>query len=94
YGDEQYPKFVVIRNMVPAADFHHAVQDAWAAPNCAFELDFSHLPDRSVLDDHGPCAQDAMGDYYPVAVWCDKSTFIHGGWQACMKNAERKGEGR
>jgi len=26
-----------------------------------------------------------MGDYYPVAAWCDKSTFVHGGWQACIE---------
>lgn len=88
YGDEQYPKFVVIRNMVPAPDFHHAVQDAWAAPNCAFEFSLDAPPNRTVLDEKGPYCQEAMGDYYPVAVWCDKSTFIHGGWQACM---ERKG---
>jgi hypothetical protein len=31
YGDEQYPKFVLFRNMLPAADFHHAIQDAWPA---------------------------------------------------------------
>jgi hypothetical protein len=26
-----------------------------------------------------------MKEYYPDAVWCDRSTFIHGGWQACIK---------
>ena len=84
YGDEQYPKFVIIRNMLPADGFSNAVQDAW--PNCAFNLSFSKPPDRSAIDDEGPCAQDAMGDYYPVAVWCDKSTFIAGGVRACLKH--------
>ncbi len=83
YGDEQYPKFVVIRNMLPADGFSNAVQDAW--PKCAFNLSFSSPPDRGAIDDEGPCAQDAMGDYYPVAVWCDKSAFITGGVRACLK---------
>jgi hypothetical protein len=83
WGDEQYPKLVVFRNMLPASNFHHAVQDAWAY--CGVDFDFTHIPDRSALDEKGPCSQNKMGDYYPVAVWCDKSTFIHGGWQACIK---------
>lgn len=86
YGDEQYPKFVVFRNMLPATDFHYAIQNAWAA-GCTFDLAFPNLPDRKALDDQGPCAQQVMGDYYPVAVWCDKSTFVHGGWQACVNGA-------
>ena len=88
YGDEQYPKFVVIRNMVPAPDFPYAIQNVWAAPPnhyCTFDLSFTNLPKREDLDEKGPCAKELMGDYYPDAVWCDKSTFIHGGWQACMK---------
>lgn len=84
YGDEQYPKFLVVRNMLPATDFPYAIQDAWEA-GCTFDLAFPDLPDRKALDDQGPCAQEVMGDYYPVAVWCDKSTFVHGGWQACIK---------
>lgn len=84
YGDEQYPKFVVFRNMLPATDFPYAIQDAWEA-GCTFDLVFPNLPDRKALDEQGPCAQQVMGDYYPEAVWCDKSTFVHGGWQACIK---------
>ncbi|MFA5924116.1 MAG: hypothetical protein WC856_22965 [Methylococcaceae bacterium] len=84
YGDEQYPKFVLFRNMLPATDFPYAIQNAWEA-GCTFDLSFSDLPDREDLDKAGQCAQPVMGDYYPVAVWCDKSTFVHGGWQACMK---------
>ncbi len=90
YGDEQYPKLVVFRNMLPSSNFHNAVQDAW--PYCGVDFDFTHIPERGALDDMGPCSQKHMGDYYPVAVWCDKSTFIHGGWQACMKNAQTEGQ--
>ena len=87
YGDEQYPKFVVLRNMLPAADFPYAVQNVWATKDhdCTFNLSFPDVPDRSAIDDKGPCAQGVMGDYYPVAAWCDKSTFIHGGWRACLQ---------
>lgn len=87
YGDEQYPKFVVYRNMLPAADFHHAIQDVWnyKSNSCTFELNFPDLPNRKALDDKGPCAKAIMGDYYPDAFWCDKSTFVHGGWRACAR---------
>jgi hypothetical protein len=91
YGDEQYPKFVLYRNMLPAADFHLAIQDVWnyeynSTPNwCTFELNFPGIPTRTALDDKGPCTKAIMGDYYPDAFWCDKSTFVHGGWQACAK---------
>ncbi len=89
WGDEQYPKFVVIRNMVPAPDFPYAIQKVWDWENhrCTFNLSFQNLPTREDLDKKGPCAQDLMGDYYPVAVWCDKSKFLAGGWQACIKDA-------
>jgi hypothetical protein len=87
YGDEQYPKFVVFRNMLPAPDFPYSVQKAWEYRDheCTFEFDFRSLPERRVLDNSGQCVKGVMGDYYPDAVWCDKSTFIHGGWQACIK---------
>lgn len=83
YGDEQYPKFVVIRNMLPAPNFSYAIQNAW--PGCAFKFSLSDPPKRNAIDEAGPCAQDVMGEYYPVAVWCDKSTFVTGGYRACLK---------
>jgi len=85
YGDEQYPKFVVYRHMLPAADFHHSIQDVWNYKSnaCTFELNFPAVPDRKALDDKGPCAKVIMGAYYPDAFWCDKATFVHGGWRAC-----------
>ena len=86
YGDEQYPKSLVFRNMLPAPDFPHAIQKVWAANDheCTFNFSFPDLPNRETIDEKGPCAKDVMGDYYPDAVWCDKSTFVHGGWQACI----------
>jgi hypothetical protein len=33
-----------------------------------------------------------MGAYYPVALWCDKSTFIHGGWSACIQKDHSRNE--
>ncbi len=90
WGDEQYPKLVVLRNMLPASNFHHAVRDAWA--NCPIDFDFMHIPDRSALDEMGPCSRDQMGAYYPVALWCDKSTFIHGGWSACIQKDHSRNE--
>jgi hypothetical protein len=29
-----------------------------------------------------------MGDYYPVALWCDKATFLAGGFDACLSAGE------
>ena len=88
YGDEQYPKFVLFRNMLPTPNFPYAIQNVWAA-GCTFNFDFPNLPDRSAIDEAGPCAQGMMGEYYPVAVWCDKSTFIDGGFQACLDERDR-----
>ena len=85
WGDEQYPKIVFFRNMLPATKFPYAIQNAIAA-GCTFNFDFPTLPDRSDVDSAGRCAQRVMDDYYPVAAWCDKSTFIAGGWQACVKH--------
>lgn len=85
WGDEQYPKLVFFRNMLPAATFPYAIQNAIAA-GCTFNFDFPTLPDRADVDSAGQCAQQVMGDYYPVAAWCDKSMFIAGGWQACLKH--------
>lgn len=84
WGDEQYLKLVFFRNMLPAPNFRFAIQKAVAA-GCTFEFNLPYLPARGEVDSAGQCAQQVMGDYYPTAVWCDKSTFITGGWQACIK---------
>jgi len=83
WGDKGYFKLVFFRNMLPRPDFHFAIQNAIKA-KCTFEFDLPVLPPRIDVDRAGQCAQDVMGDYYPVAVWCDKATFIKGGWQACI----------
>ncbi len=84
WGDVQYPKFVVLRNILPSADFPYAAEAAWA--ECPF--DYTFPPDRSALDAVGPCAQRVMGDYYPVALWCDKETFLAGGFDACFRDGD------
>jgi len=84
WGDVQYPKFVVLRNILPSADFPYAAKDAWA--ECAF--DYTFPPDRNALDAVGPCSQRVMGEYYPVALWCDKATFVAGGFEACLQDGD------
>jgi hypothetical protein len=39
---------------------------------CTFEFNLPYLPDRKDVDRMGHCAARVMGDYYPVAAWCDK----------------------
>ena len=77
--------------MLPAANFPYAIQNAWAA-GCTFDFTFPNFPVRSAIDEEGPCAQQVMGDYYPVAAWCDKSTFIDGGFRACLDDRHGNGE--
>jgi hypothetical protein len=84
WGDEHYPKLMFFRNMLPDPNFPFSVQKAIEA-GCTFDF---NLPDIPASDDTitaGQCASQVMGDYYPVAAWCDKSTFVRGGWQACIK---------
>ncbi len=84
WGDEQYPKLVFFRNMLPAPTFPFSVQGARTA-GCTFDFNLSKLPNPADLTAAGQCAAQVMGDYYPVAIWCDQSTFEHGGWQACAR---------
>ncbi len=94
WGDEQYPKLIFFRNMLPASNFPYSIQKAIDPGRCTFDFNFPTLPERDPVDTAGQCAQQVMGDYYPVAVWCDKSTFIAGGFRACLderyRNRERK----
>lgn len=55
-------------------------------PDAVLDFTFPNLPPRSTFTNPGISTQKLMGDYYPVAVWCDKYAFEHGGWQACLKN--------
>ena len=70
--------------MLPAPNFRFSVKKAIEA-GWTFVFTLPKIPDRDAIDEKGPHAQQVMGDYYPVAAWCDKSTFVHGGWQACLK---------
>lgn len=89
WGDEQYPKLIFFRNMLPASNFPYSIQKAIDPGRCTFDFDFPTLPERDPVDTAGQCAQRVMGDYYPVAAWCDKSTFIAGGFRACLDERYR-----
>ena len=84
WGDAKYPKIVFFRNMLPAPGFPFSIQKAVTESDCSFDFDLPNIPNSDELEPAGECAQQAMADYYPVAVWCDRSTFVHGGWQACL----------
>ena len=83
WGDEQYPKLMFFRNMLAAPDFPFSIQNA-IAKGCTFDLQLPNVPNSDATITAGQCAQQVMGAYYPVATWCDKSTFVAGGWQACI----------
>ena len=84
WGDENYPKLMFFRNMLPAPGFPYSIQNALSKEECTFNFQLPFIPNTDDTIIAGHCVQGVMGDYYPVAVWCDKSTFIHGGWQACI----------
>jgi hypothetical protein len=85
WGDKHYPKLVFLRNMLSAADFPFSVQNAIDDPRCTFNFSLPSIPHSDDTITAGQCVEEVMGDYYPVAVWCDKSTFVHGGWKACIE---------
>lgn len=85
WGDENYPKLMYFRNMLSASDFPFSIENAIKVPGCTFKFELPDIPNSDDTITAGKCVSQVMGDYYPVAVWCDKSTFVHGGWQACIK---------
>ncbi|MCC3246899.1 hypothetical protein LG047_16515 [Methylocystis sp. WRRC1] len=99
WGDEQYPKLVFFRNLIPKVGeenkpvpFKFAIQNVvvgcpsnCAHPDAVIDFNLPYVPPRAAFNAVGRNVQAIMGHYYPVAVWCDKSTFEHGGWQACIK---------
>ncbi|WAK03823.1 hypothetical protein [Methylobacter sp. YRD-M1] len=88
WGDEKMvPKLMFMRNLLASADFSQSVQSA-VDQGCGFNLTFPTPPTQDVIETSGRCAQEVMGDYYPEAVWCDRQTFISGGWQACFRAAD------
>ncbi len=102
WGDEQYPKLVFLRHLIPVArndtnytraeiPFRYAIQ--WVVEGCpgncvhpdaTINFNLPYAPPRADFTAAGPSAQQIMRDYYPVAAWCDKETFVQGGWQACI----------
>lgn len=84
WGDEtMVPKLIFIRNLLPSPNFSQSVQNA-LDHGCGVDFKFPTPPDQASIKTAGQCAQKVMGDYYPVAVWCDQSDFRWGGWRACF----------
>jgi hypothetical protein len=91
WGDEQYPKLLFFRHLLASDTFPYSVQQVvkGCPASClnndaVFDFTLPNLPTRAAISAAGPAVQRLMGEYYPVAAWCDKSTFERGGWQACM----------
>jgi hypothetical protein len=93
WGEEGYFKLVFFRNLLPDPDFPFAIQRV-AEEQCTFEFNLPFIPPREDIDEAGLCTQEIMGDYYPVAVWCDKSKFVAGGWQACIDEHRHRNQRR
>ncbi len=53
-------------------------------PKATIDFSVPNLPPRADVDRAGPRVQKIMGDYYPVALWCDKAVFEREGWQGCL----------
>jgi hypothetical protein len=54
-------------------------------PDAVVDFTFPDLPPRADFTSPGRNTRKIMGDYYPVAVWCDRSDFDRGGWRACLE---------
>lgn len=55
-------------------------------PDAVLDFTLPDLPPRADFTNTGRSTQKIMGDYYPVAAWCDKYVFEHGGWRACLRD--------
>jgi hypothetical protein len=87
YGDGQMiPKTIFLRYLLPSSDFPHSIQKA-VARGCGVDYDFPTPPSHEAIAQAGQCTRNVMGDYYPIAAWCDSDTFIARGWKACFKAA-------
>lgn len=87
WGNEQtVPKAIVLRNTLPSENFSQSVQNA-VAKGCGLDFNFTAPPAQDEIAKAGECAQNVMGDTYPVAVWCDRPKFVSGGWQECFRAA-------
>lgn len=83
WGDEKsVPKTIFLRNTLPSPNFSQSVQSA-ITQGCGVSFNFPTPPSQEAIAQAGQCTQKVMGDYYPVATWCDKSDFRARGWSAC-----------
>jgi hypothetical protein len=90
WGDEKMiPKALVVRNLLPSPDFRQSAQSA-VDQGCGVAFNFPVPPTQDTISQGGQCAQKIMGDYLPVATWCDRSDFKAGGWAACLSESGRK----
>jgi len=48
-------------------------------PDAVLDFTLPNLPPRADFTNTGRSTHKIMGDYYPVAAWCDKYAFEHGG---------------
>jgi hypothetical protein len=94
WGDEQYPKLIFFRHLLAADSFPYSIQQVvrGCPASClnndaVFDFTLPDLPRRALIDAAGPAVQRVMGEYYPVAAWCDKAVFERGGWQACLRRS-------
>jgi hypothetical protein len=86
WGSVDATNILILRNMLPDADFHHSVQAANAA-GCVFGNSSGGTVPYDAIAEASECARAVMGEYYPVGVYCDKSVLIAQGWQGCFDAA-------
>lgn len=87
WGDEKMvPKTIFLRNTLPSSNFSQSAQNA-IAQGCGVHFNFPTPPTQEEITQAGQCTQKVMGDYYPMATWCDRSDFKAGGWAACFPGA-------
>ena len=89
WGDEKtVPKTIFLRNTLPSPNFGQSAQNA-ITKGCGVNFSFPTPPTQEEITQAGQCTQQVMGDYYPVATWCDRSDFKTGGWSACFSGGGR-----
>jgi hypothetical protein len=87
WGDEQMtPKTIFLRYLLASPDFPHSIQRA-VAQGCGADFKFPSPPSHEGIAEAGECTQEVMGEYYPVAVWCDRDVLRESGWKACFAAA-------
>ncbi|BDG09134.1 hypothetical protein [Anaeromyxobacter paludicola] len=84
WGDEgMVPKLIFLRNLLASPGFGHAAQDA-VEKGCGLVFNFPTPLTQEEITPAGQCSLAVMGDYYPMAIWCDRRELRAGGWPACF----------